>query len=104
MQKTREIQVSQTSLNSGYLQVPGPYLGMDKTNELMEILYSLIEEKVMHVVIDLNEIERMNSIAIGKLLYFQNLLYNQGGSLRIQGLKPEVLDLLRMLKIDDLLT
>ena len=70
--------------------------------ELFEQLEQLVREKAARVVLDLGQVEFLSSFALGKLVVLQRRTQQQGGWLRLAGLRPQLQELFRITMLDQL--
>ena len=63
-------------------------------------IQSAIEAGVSKMVIDLTEVEYVDSAGLGMLMYAYGMLNEKKGALRVCGVTERVLSLLRMTKTD----
>jgi anti-sigma B factor antagonist len=63
-------------------------------------IQSAIEAGVSKMVIDLTDVEYVDSAGLGMLMYAYGMLNEKKGALRVCGVKDRVLSLLRMTKTD----
>ena len=63
-------------------------------------LHSLVQEGTKELVIDLTNVEMIDSVGIGVLIAASNSLTKAGGKLRILNASDEVCRLFRMMRLD----
>lgn len=66
-------------------------------------IQTAIEQGVTRMVIDLTDVEYVDSAGLGMLMYAYGLLNEKKGSLRVCGVTPRVMSLLQMTKTDTFL-
>lgn len=66
-------------------------------------IQAAIEGGVSRMVIDLTEVEYVDSAGLGTLMYAYGMLNEKGGALRLCGVNDRVLSLLQMTKTDTFL-
>ena len=66
-------------------------------------IQSAIEGGVTRMVIDLTDVEYVDSAGLGMLMYAYGMLSEKKGALRLCGVNPRVMSLLQMTKTDKLL-
>ena len=66
-------------------------------------IQACIEDGVTKMVIDLTDVEYVDSAGLGMLMYAYGMLNDKKGSLRLCGVSPRVLSLLQMTKTDTFL-
>jgi anti-sigma B factor antagonist len=68
-----------------------------------ELLYGLVEnEGHRFVVLDLSEVWALSSLGLGILANFQQRIEARGGRLRLCGLNPNLKQIFRMTKLDQI--
>jgi anti-sigma B factor antagonist len=67
-------------------------------------IQATIEDGVTKMVIDLTDVEYMDSAGLGMLMYVYGMLNEKKGSLRLCGVTPRVMSLLQMTKTDTFLS
>ena len=63
-----------------------------------------IAEGVTHMVIDLTAVDYVDSAGLGMLMYTYGTLNEKSGSLRLCGITPRVMSLLKLTKTDAVLS
>jgi anti-sigma B factor antagonist len=66
-------------------------------------IQAAIEDGVTRMVIDLTDVEYVDSAGLGMLMYAYGMLNQKKGSLRLCGIAPRVMTLLQMTKTDTFL-
>jgi anti-anti-sigma factor len=66
-------------------------------------IQAAIEDGVTRMVIDLTDVEYVDSAGLGMLMYAYGMLNEKKGSLRVCGVAPRVMSLLQMTKTDTFL-
>ena len=66
-------------------------------------IQSAIEDGVSRLVIDLTDVEYVDSAGLGMLMYAYGMLNQKGGALRLCGVTDRVMSLLQMTKTDTFL-
>ena len=62
---------------------------------------SLIADKPSHLGLDLNDVNYIDSSAIGSIIKSLNLIKNYGGEMILFGLKPMILNVFKLAKLDN---
>ncbi|GAB4184860.1 MAG: hypothetical protein Kow00108_22350 [Calditrichia bacterium] len=81
------------------LKLEGKLLGGPEAQQLLEVLQELIDQKVGKVVLNLEDVERMNSSGLGILISAFTSFKKNGGDLRISSPNPTVYKLLEITKL-----
>jgi anti-sigma B factor antagonist len=68
-----------------------------------ERMFSLLEEGHSRIVIDLSEVEIMNSSGLGVLLHMWDTLSQVGGYMVVTGLGPLLTELFERMRLDELI-
>ena len=63
---------------------------LDTVQEFRELIHSLVDKKVMYVILDVSGIEFISSRGLGVIGYAMDVMRKNGGDLKIVGMKPEV--------------
>jgi anti-sigma B factor antagonist len=66
-------------------------------------IQAAIEDGITRMVIDLTDVEYVDSAGLGMLMYAYGMLNEKKGSLRLCGVNPRVMSLLQMTKTDTFL-
>ena len=82
------------------LALTGKIMGGPEAIEINDVINRLIDEKKTKVVIDLKNVELMNSSGLGILIGAVTLLKNNNGGLRLIQIPDKVLALLKSTKLD----
>jgi anti-sigma B factor antagonist len=100
------LKVDRSSLDSGVEVVTlggSLTLGRDAQNFEFSI-EELIKNQKTRIVLDLSEVTFVDSAGIGILVGCHGKVATAGGKLRMAGLTPRVLNVLRITKVDSILT
>lgn len=79
---------------------PGRDIVASYTQELRRALWSLIEEGIPDVTIDLSDVRMIDSIGLGVLIAAHNALKKKQGRLAITHVSKEILGLLKTMRLD----
>ena len=80
---------------------PGPDVVASWTMEFKEELDSLIQESPEELVIDLTDVEIIDSTGIGVIIAAHNLLDKQGGKLKIINTTNDLYGLFRLMRLNN---
>jgi len=69
---------------------------------LSEHLYPVLDRDPIRVVLNLADLEFINSLGLGALIEFRNELASRGGQLRLAGATASVLEVLRKTRLNEL--
>ena len=88
------------------IRLIGPNLGEREVQIITEMVRTEIEKfgALKHLVLDFSSISFMNSTALGMCIDFRNRAAKAGGKTALSGLNQQLLDLLKMVKVDKLYT
>lgn len=78
----------------------GKHTGVAEDNALTAALMPVLATKPRLVIADLSQMTYLSSLGIGALLRFSNELQEAGGKLRLAGVQPMVITLLRRCHLD----
>jgi anti-anti-sigma factor len=79
---------------------PDPQCGCDGS-ELSERLADLLDQHLANrLVLEMDEVDLLNSLLLGQLVDLSNRVRTQGGMLRLCGLSPANQDVLRTTRLD----
>jgi anti-sigma B factor antagonist len=81
------------------ISLTGKIMGGPEATEINEKFNQLIDDKKLKVVIDLNEVEWMNSSGLGILIGAVSLFKNNNGQLRIINISERIQNLLKITKL-----
>ena len=87
--------------NTVLIRVTRPHVDLDAGREFRDVLVQAREHASKKVTVDLGGVMYVNSAFIGSLLAFDGSLKKEGGSLRIVRVGPEVMDIFRMLRLEE---
>ena len=77
----------------------GKIMGGPEATEINEKFNQLIDDKKLKVIIDLNEVEWMNSSGLGILIGAVSLFKNNDGQLRLINVSERIKNLLKITKL-----
>lgn len=81
------------------IELKGNVMGGPEAQELSDLLHKLIEEKKLHVVIDLSDVKFMNSSGLGMLISSLTTMKNGGGNLKLANATEKIYSLLIITKL-----
>lgn len=81
------------------ISLNGKIMGGPEATEINEKFHQLIDEKKLKIVIDLNNVEWMNSSGLGILIGAVTLLRNNQGKLRLINVSDRIQNLLKITKL-----
>ena len=82
------------------ISLTGKIMGGPEATEINEEFNQLIDDKKLKVVIDLKEVEWMNSSGLGILIDAVTVLKNNNGALRLVNVSDRIVNLLKITKLD----
>lgn len=85
--------------NIAILAVGGKLMGGPETDELREKVYSLVNDEITKIVIDLSKLKWLNSSGLGALMACHTTLVNKGGSLKLAHATERVKSLLMITQL-----
>jgi anti-sigma B factor antagonist len=81
------------------ISLSGKIMGGPEATEINDKFNQLIDEKRLKIVIDLKEVEWMNSSGLGILIQAATLLKNNNGRLRLLHVSDRIQNLLKITKL-----
>ncbi len=81
------------------LSLAGKIMGGPDAGRLNEKVHELIEAGAREVVVDLAQVQWMNSSGLGILISALSTLRNNGGELKLAGLTPRVRSLMTITRV-----
>jgi anti-sigma B factor antagonist len=82
------------------LRLQGKIMGGPDATSLHEKLHELIENGTRHVVVDLHQVDWMNSSGLGILNGGLSALRKSGGDLRLASVTEKIEEVLKITKLD----
>ena len=89
-----------TSGDVAVLHLQGKIMGGPDATSLHEKLHELIETGTRSVVIDLRDVDWMNSSGLGILIGVLSAIRKSGGDLRLASVTEKIEEVLRITKLD----
>ena len=86
------------------LRLQGKIMGGPDATTLHEKLHELIDNATLSVVVDLTEVDWMNSSGLGILIGGLSALRKSGGDLRLSSATEKIEEVLRITKLDRVFT
>ena len=74
---------------------------IEQAERFENALSEMISNKPSHVGFDLNDVNYIDSSAIGSIIKSLNLIKNYGGEMILFGLKPMILNVFKLAKLDN---
>lgn len=74
---------------------------IEQTERFENFINEIIAEKPQHLGLDLNGVEYIDSSAIGSVIKLLNLVKNHGGEMLLFGMKPLILNVFKLAKLDN---
>ncbi len=87
--------------DSVLIRVSHPHIDLDAGREFRSLLDDAEGYATKNVTVDLGGVGYVNSAFIGTLLAFDGRLRKGGGSMKIVRVSPEVMDIFRMLRLEE---
>ena len=81
------------------VELKGNIMGGPEATELSDLLHKLVEEKKLHVIIDLSEVKFMNSSGLGMLISGYTTMKNAGGNMVLANATEKIYSLLMITKL-----
>ena len=70
------------------------------TEIFKEELLSVVEQGNLKIIVDLNQVDVMNSSGLGVLILLRDILKKRGGVVKLTNLQPLLLDIFSRMKLD----
>ncbi len=86
------------------VELSGKIMGGPEAAEINDQIHSLIEKGDKRMIIDLGEVEWMNSSGLGILIGAITTLKNNGGALSLVRVSDRIMNLLKITKLKDVFT
>ena len=90
--------------NITVITLAGKIMGGPEAGEINDQIHSLIDEGKQKIVIDLKDVDWMNSSGLGILIGAITTLKNSGGSLSLTHVSERIMNLLKITKLKDVFT
>jgi len=81
------------------LSLTGKIMGGPEANEINDKINQLIDEKKLHIIIDLENVEWMNSSGLGILITAVTILKDNNGALKLINVSERIQNLLKITKL-----
>ena len=82
------------------LSLKGKIMGGPEATEINDKINQLLDEKKLKIIIDLEQVEWMNSSGLGILISTVTVLRNNNGSLRLINVSEKIKNLLKITKLN----
>ena len=86
--------------NVAIFRIDSSRLDNVKAPELKTEFLRLIAEKTKHVLVDLKNVDAIDSSGLGALLFGLRQIHAKNGNLKLTNLQPKVVSLLKIAKLD----
>ncbi len=73
-------------------------------SELKNAVFKLINDRTPHIILDLNNVEHMDSSGIGLIVTAYKVMSQYGGCMSLMNVQDDVMKLLKLTTIDTLMT
>lgn len=96
----------ETAVRDGvaHVRLAGRLVAGDPENALVAVVDALVDRGVVHLLLDVRAVPFVDSIGLGTLVRCRNRCTAHSGSLRIEGAWGTFRDVLRMTRLETLLT
>ena len=81
------------------LSLSGKIMGGPEANEINDTINHLIDQNKLHIIIDLENVEWMNSSGLGILITAVTILKDNNGALRLINVSDRIENLLKITKL-----
>jgi anti-sigma B factor antagonist len=81
------------------LALSGKIMGGPEANEINDKINQLIDQNKLHIIIDLEQVEWMNSSGLGILITAVTILKDNNGALRLINVSDRINNLLKITKL-----
>ena len=82
------------------LSIDGDVMGGPEAGQLVEEINRLLDENSLKMVLDLGNVNRMNSSGLGIMINAQTTFKQNGGTFKLANLTPLVENLLKITRLD----
>ncbi len=83
-------------------RIEGKLAGLDGKGKIQEKVRDLIDNKIVHVVLDLTKVSWIDSTGLGELIASLSTTKNKGGNLILANLQGPVQSLLKMTNLNQI--
>lgn len=87
--------------DSVLIRVTKAHVDLDAGRQMREVMLEAAEHVHKPITVDLSGVTYLNSAFIGALLSFDGSIRKEGGQLTIMGASNEVMDIFRMLRLEE---
>jgi len=97
---------TETAIRDGvaHLRLAGRLVAGEPESALVAVVDALVDRGVVHLVLDVRAVPFVDSTGLGTLVRCRNRCAARGGSLQIEGARGTFRDVLRMTRLETLLT
>ncbi len=89
--------------NVTVVKMEGSMLGGPEATELNSALHKLLDAKKKLIVVDLSDVQLMNSSGLGMLIGAATTMRNAGGNLKIAGAVEKVAQVFKITKVSNVI-
>lgn len=82
------------------IKLDGDVMGGPEAVKVNEAINQMLDDGAMKVIIDLDDVNRMNSSGLGILINALTTYRQNGGNLKLAGVSPVVANLLKITKLN----
>jgi len=86
------------------ITLSGKIMGGPEATEINDQIHELIDQGSKKIIIDLNEVDWMNSSGLGILIAAITTLKNNGGALSLINVSERIMNLLKITKLSSVFT
>lgn len=90
--------------NITIITLTGKIMGGPEAGEINDKIHNLIDSGKQKIIIDLKDVDWMNSSGLGILIGAITTLKNSGGSLSLTNVSERIMNLLKITKLKDVFT
>ena len=80
--------------------LPGPRINSEEAQALEHLIEENLVSRQAHIILDLANLEWMDSFLLGSLVSMQSMVQKKGGKLVLCNVSETVLGLLRLMRLD----
>jgi anti-sigma B factor antagonist len=95
---------TKTELNGkiGIIEIKGALIGDNDTDDFRTKVNDFIEQGIIHIVVDMEKVNYMNSLGIGALISAHTSCVKNGGMIILSGIGKNIQNLLIVTKLIDI--
>ncbi len=76
----------------------------DITSTFIEVIHreldEMVEDGIVNITFDMTDVDIVDSTGIGFIIRVQNSLKEKGGSLNLRGVNPDILKMMKIMRLD----